>query len=81
MRGFQKAGVLDLQSSIDLNSRGGWQSLLAQSLSQVHLASIKNDQQNLTAALRGSMTDSEVTDLLEAAEWYVNPPYRLDILY
>lgn len=74
MRGFQMAGVLDLQSSIDLNSRGGWQSLLAQCLSQVHQTPIKNDKRNLTAALRGFMTDSELTDLLESAEWLSMTP-------
>jgi hypothetical protein len=68
------AGVLDLQSSVNLNSRGGWQSFLAQCLSQVLQSPIKNDEHNLTTALRELMADSEVTDLLEAAEWYANLP-------
>jgi alpha-aminoadipic semialdehyde synthase len=80
MRGFQMAGVLDLQSSINLNSRGGWRSFLAQCLSQVHQSPIKNDERNLRTALRKLMTQSEVTDLLEAAEWYANHHYGFYIL-
>jgi len=70
MRGFQVAGLLDSQSLIDLNSRGGWQSFLAQCLSGVHKTMVKNDEHNLHAALKSLLAESEATVLLEAAEWY-----------
>lgn len=71
MKGFASAGLLDLQSSIELNSRGGWQSFLAQSLSQVLQTHVKNDKHNLFSALSSIMTEREAAEVLEAAEWYV----------
>jgi alpha-aminoadipic semialdehyde synthase len=71
MRGFQVAGMLDPESLIDLNLRGGWQSFLAQCLSGVHKTIVKNDRRSLSAALRSLLPESAVADLLEAAEWCV----------
>lgn len=76
MKGFSSAGLLDLRSSLTLNSRGGWQSLLAQSLSQVHQTAVQNNRKDISAALRTTLTETEANDLLEAAEWLsMTPPF------
>ena len=80
MQGFSTAGLLDLKSAIDLNSRGGWQSLLAQSLSQVHQTLVKNDKQNLLSALSWMLPADEAASLLDAAEWYVSPVFYFPCL-
>lgn len=69
MRGFISAGLLDMNNAINLNTSGGWQSLLARSLSLVHNAPVKNNQASITSALSALMDDADVLNVLEAAEW------------
>lgn len=69
MRGFISAGLLDMNNAINLNTSGGWQSLLARSLSLVHNSPVKNNQASLTSALSALMDDADVLNVLEAAEW------------
>lgn len=69
MRGFTSAGLLDSSTQINLNQSGGWQSLLAHSLSIIHGISVKNDRSSLMSALRNLMLESEAIEVIEAAEW------------
>jgi hypothetical protein len=70
MRGFISTGLLDMTTPINLNISGGWQSLLARTLSVVHNANVKNNKASLESAL-SQLLDGDVTDVLDAAEWSV----------
>ena len=69
MRGFISAGLLDMTTPINLNLSGGWQSLLARTLSVVHNATVKNNKASLESALNQLLDEEDVNDVLDAAEW------------
>jgi alpha-aminoadipic semialdehyde synthase len=71
MRGFISAGLLDMTTPINLNQSGGWQSLLARTLSVVHNATVKNNKASLESALNQLLNEEDLTAVLDAAEWSV----------